>query len=202
MEQFFLSFDLLINYVVPFPVSLTLILSTVALVISFRQIERYLWSRRSWLRHCIWICIHPEIHCTINLFLQFLLHLYLSVLLLCRIKYIHCFKIKSTDTSHKNFLQIFLHHMFISILNGLISFCFITCLSKLLDLLLVSSTNWLKLNLNSTVELFLVSLGFSFRKALAPSLEDLSHFVNSLFFCFVLKHQFAMFLELLKVFQS
>jgi len=119
-------------------ISVSTLIST-SILRCFRKVKTYFTSRWGWISSSssvIWLwlsrfttCKACLVECSIYLSLEFSFHLLLSKLLLSWIQDIHRFEIKSTHTSHKDFLKIFLHHMLISILNSLISFCFIASLS-------------------------------------------------------------------------
>lgn len=76
------------------------------------------WRIRIWVLHVIqnildWISWE---HCVVNLFFHCLLH----HILLVWIKDIHSFKVEGAYRSHKDFLKILLHHVFVSIIDYLL----------------------------------------------------------------------------------
>lgn len=172
-----------------------------------RKVKWYLRPGRSKCRRLLLIHRVPRIlltshHSSFNLLAQLSLHLLCSLLLFRWIENVHRLKVQGTNAPHEHFLKILLHHMSISILHCLTSFCLIALLSQRLDLLLVSCTDRLELCLHSTIELLLVSFYLGRLKGFSPGLKHLSHLFHAVFLCLVTKYLFGMFLELLIILQG
>lgn len=149
----------------------------------------------------VWILL-PNHHRSFHLLGQLSFHLLCCLLLFSWIQYVHGLEVKGTNTSHEHFLQILLHHVSISILKCLISFCFIALLPERLNLFLISSTDRLELCLHSIIKLFFISFYLRRLKGFAPGLEHLSHLFNAVFLCLIGEYHFGMLLELLIVLKS
>lgn len=174
-------------------------------MISLSQVEwdlRLRWSRivsLCLIRILVGTAHH---HSILNLSLQLLLHLLVSIRLLCRIKNAHCFEIEGADRSHEYFLQVFLHHVPVPIHCVLVLLCLSQFVSKGLNLLLVCGTNWLKLYLDRIIKLLFVSLYFSWFKLFPPGLKYSSQVFYSVFLLLVFEDQTSMLFKLAVTFQS
>jgi hypothetical protein len=83
----------------------------------------------------------------------------------------HGLKVQSTDTSHKSFLQVLLHHLFVSmfILNN--GVCFIQFVSQGFYFFIVLSTDMLKFKFHSLFKIFSVFHNFPCSILLLPALK-------------------------------
>ena len=88
----------------------------------------------------------------------------------------------------------------VSILDDLVSLCFIELMSEGLNLLLVLCADRLQLLLDSFIKLFFISFYFSGHECLIPSLKHISHLLNTVRPLSVLENIGSVFLELPIVF--
>ena len=105
-----------------------------------------------------------------NLFLK----LHLNFSLIIRIENMHGLKVQSAHSSHKSFLQIFLHHRLVSMFILYYHISFVEFLAKRLDLFVVLSTYMLELKFDSFLEGLTVLDYFPSFVLLLPTLESLA----------------------------
>lgn len=141
----------------------------------------------------IWGILHH--HGTLHLPFDLRLHFGCSLTLFRGIQNTHGFEVQGANTSHKNFLQVFLHHVPISVLDSRRSIGLHNFLSEILDFFLVCCTNTLELLFDSSIKLFLISLHFHDLEILVPGLENISEVLDAVFLGPRHQYKFGMHFE-------
>lgn len=143
-----------------------------------------------------------NLHRIVHLTLQLLLHPLLSKVLLGWVEDAHGFEVQGTDAAHECFLEILLHHMLVSVVDGQLTIGFPEFGSQSFDLFLVGGGDRLEFCLDLHVELVFVPLHLRCFERLDPSLEHPARLRLFVVPAAVLEHSFCVQLEFPVVFQS